>query len=292
MGRARSRVAIILLPLGALQVWPELPELIPGGPGKPVCHLDQVLSPSCLLVRNVAMPVAEVAPLRRSTSLCGEHNGGQLMRLRPADTASTRWTYISISGLRASARLACTGMSVRTATSPAAAEVLADAWSVDLPCHDPVDRWFRDRPAGRRPGPVGRRQHRDSRGNPDKQALPRVLPMSSCHRTVWGPSELFPRARPLFPPYRQGAYVPSQPSLQHGPFFGGLSAHHVGYTCEASSMTDPEPRLGLISKVSTQHLSGGSPPYSPGHPGEPRRSQQRRTDRPEHTQRQHLNSQT
>lgn len=36
VGRARSRVAIILLPLGALQVWPELPELIPGGPGKPV----------------------------------------------------------------------------------------------------------------------------------------------------------------------------------------------------------------------------------------------------------------
>lgn len=88
------------------------------------------------------------------------------------------------------------------------------------------------------------------------------------------------------------AHVPSHPSLQRGPFFGGLLAHHVGYTCEASSMIDLEPRLGLISKVSTQHLSGGSPPSSPRDPGKPCRSQQRCTDRPDHTQRQHLNSQT
>lgn len=253
--------------------------------------LDQVLSMSCLLVWNTAMPVAQVVSggfLPTQHQLQGAHLREDVMEANFYSSAEASRHGFDVLDLHFHFRHAGQhrqrdGVHWDERAHRHLSQLLlahvADAWGVDLPCRYPVGRWIRNGPTSGSTSQASRRQSRDRRGDSGEQAVTRPLPTSSCLRAPQRPSTPFPQARPLFPTYGHGTCTPSYSSLQRWQLSNDLSTLQVGYTGEANSRIAPQLRLGPIRRASTQQQSRGPPPYSLRCPSRPRRRRRRRTDR-------------
>ncbi|XP_010958441.1 PC-esterase domain-containing protein 1B-like [Camelus bactrianus] len=251
-------------------------------------HLGQVLPESCLLVWNTAMPVAEMV----SGSFLPPDRPSRCVRLREdvmeanfySSTEASRHGFdvldLHFHFRHAGQHRHRDGVHWDERAHRHLSQLLlahvADAWGVYLPCRDPVGRWIRDGPARGHSGPVSQRQPRDSRGDPGEQSFSWFPPTSSCSHSLRRPVP-FPQARHPFPPYSQGARVPSYPTSQRG-FSSDSSRRRLEYPGEAD-LIGREARPGPIRRASTQHRSRASPPYPPRHSDEPQRCQRRRTNR-------------
>ncbi|XP_064134836.1 PC-esterase domain-containing protein 1B-like [Loxodonta africana] len=218
-------------------------------------RLRQVLPESCLVVWNTAMPVAETvsggflppegmpptACLRDDVVEANFYSAAEASRLG-FDVLDLHfhfqhsWQHRQPDGVH-------WNQHAHRRLSQLLLAHLGDAWSVDLPCDDPVGRWIWEGPRSPHRGPASDRLLQHHGGESGEEAPP-SRPPRPARPIVQSRSLLvsWPQVPRRFQQRRHGSTLPWDQSLQRQPCSGDPYALHTRYGEEANLTAGRQPR--------------------------------------------------